>query len=199
MATPQKIHIGILSPATADRPHFKSLEQMLPPEVTVTNEGLGLLQDSYQDLEGKTDEIAARAADFVASKQSPGTHRHRRLRNSFQSRPGSQSRRGGAHSSHQRSVVGYSSAESTVGDESDAGHPFHRGYERPHRKASDQSQASPSSPVRPTTKTANPEPALRSVPTSFSAESKQATGRIRQPKPSTSRAPPSIPYLSSKG
>ena len=48
MATPQKIHIGILSPATADRPHFKSLEQMLPPEVTVTNEGLGLLQDSYQ-------------------------------------------------------------------------------------------------------------------------------------------------------
>ena len=38
MATPQKIHIGILSPATADRPHFKSLEQMLPPEVTVTND-----------------------------------------------------------------------------------------------------------------------------------------------------------------
>jgi hypothetical protein len=36
MVTPQKVHIGILSPATADRPHFKSLEQMLPPEVTVT-------------------------------------------------------------------------------------------------------------------------------------------------------------------
>jgi maleate cis-trans isomerase len=72
MATPQKIHIGILSPATADRPHFKSLERLLPPEVTVTNEGLGLLQDSYHDLEGKTDEIAARAADFVGRNKVHG-------------------------------------------------------------------------------------------------------------------------------
>jgi maleate cis-trans isomerase len=72
MATTQKIHIGILSPATADRPHFKSLEQMLPPEVTVTNEGLGLLQNSYSDLEGKTDEIAARAADFVKRNEVQG-------------------------------------------------------------------------------------------------------------------------------
>jgi len=72
MVTPQKVHIGILSPATADRPHFKSLEQMLPPEVTVTNEGLGLLQDSYHDLEGKTDEIAARAADFVGRNKVQG-------------------------------------------------------------------------------------------------------------------------------
>jgi hypothetical protein len=47
----QKIHIGILSPATADRrPHFKSLERMLPPEVTVKNEGLGLLQNSYHQM-----------------------------------------------------------------------------------------------------------------------------------------------------
>jgi maleate isomerase len=72
MAIPQKFHIGILSPATADRPHFKSLEQMLPPEVIVTNEGLGLLQNSYHDLEGKTDEIAARAADFVKRNQVHG-------------------------------------------------------------------------------------------------------------------------------
>ena len=72
MDTSQKIHIGILSPATADRPHFKSLENMLPPEVTVTNEGLGLLQNSYNDLEGKTEEIAARAADFVKRNQVQG-------------------------------------------------------------------------------------------------------------------------------
>jgi maleate cis-trans isomerase len=72
MAIARKIHIGILSPATADRPHFKSLEQMLPPEVRISNEGLGLLQNSYQDLEGKTDEIAARAADFVGRKQVQG-------------------------------------------------------------------------------------------------------------------------------
>ena len=72
MDTPQKIHIGILSPATADRPHFKSVEQMLPPEVTITNEGLGLLQDSYHELEGKTDEVAARAADFVRRNRVQG-------------------------------------------------------------------------------------------------------------------------------
>jgi maleate cis-trans isomerase len=65
MADTRKVHIGILSPATGDRPHFKSLERMLPREVTVTNEGLGLLRDSYHDLEGKTEDIAARAADFV--------------------------------------------------------------------------------------------------------------------------------------
>jgi len=72
MATLQHIHIGILSPATADRPHFQSVEQMLPAEVTVTNEGLGLLKDSYHDLEGKTDEIAARAADFVRRNRVHG-------------------------------------------------------------------------------------------------------------------------------
>jgi maleate isomerase len=72
MDTPQKIHIGILSPATADRPHFQSLKQMLPPEVIVTNEGLGLLQDSYHDLEGKTDEIAARAKEFVRKNKVQG-------------------------------------------------------------------------------------------------------------------------------
>jgi maleate cis-trans isomerase len=72
MDTVQKVHIGILSPATADRPHFKSLEQMLPPEVTITNEGLGLLQNSYHDLEGKTDEIAARAAAFVRRNKVQG-------------------------------------------------------------------------------------------------------------------------------
>ena len=72
MASAQKFHIGILSPATADRPHFKSLEQMLPAEVTVTNEGLGLLQNSYNDLEGKADEIASRAADFVKRNQVQG-------------------------------------------------------------------------------------------------------------------------------
>jgi hypothetical protein len=85
MATLQHIHIGILSPATADRPHFKSLEQMLPAEVTVTNEGLGLLKDSYHHLEGKTDEIVARCRRLRASKPSPRAHRCRRIRDSVQS------------------------------------------------------------------------------------------------------------------
>src|SRR5215475_15616875 len=72
METEKKLHLGILSPATSDRPHFKSLERMLPVEVTITNEGLGLLRDSYHDLEGKTDDIADRAADFVRRNQVHG-------------------------------------------------------------------------------------------------------------------------------
>jgi maleate isomerase len=59
------VHIGILSPASADRPHFDSLRRMLPPEVRITNEGLGLLRDSYENLSGQTDQIVARAVDFV--------------------------------------------------------------------------------------------------------------------------------------
>ena len=38
---------------------------MLPSEVSLTHEGLGLLRDSYLDLAGKTDDIAVRAVDFV--------------------------------------------------------------------------------------------------------------------------------------
>jgi maleate cis-trans isomerase len=40
--------------------------------VSVTNDGLGLLQNSYSDLEGKTGEIAARAADFVPRNKVHG-------------------------------------------------------------------------------------------------------------------------------
>jgi maleate cis-trans isomerase len=68
----QIIQLGLLSPGTVDRPHFESLRQMLPPEVSLNHEGLGLLQDSYDDLAGKTDEIIARAADFVRRNKVQG-------------------------------------------------------------------------------------------------------------------------------
>lgn len=71
-AGPDTIHIGLLSPATPDRPHFRSLERMLPPEVALLHEGLGLLQNSYLDLEGKTAEITDRAAAFVARHKVDG-------------------------------------------------------------------------------------------------------------------------------
>lgn len=68
----QIIQVGLLSPGTVDRPHFESLRQMLPPEVSLNHEGLGLLQDSYDDLAGKTDEVIARAADFVRRNKVQG-------------------------------------------------------------------------------------------------------------------------------
>ena len=60
MATNSPIQIGILSPATPNRPHFKSLDGILPPGVSIAHEGLGLLGESYQDLAGKEDVIVAR-------------------------------------------------------------------------------------------------------------------------------------------
>jgi len=65
MAVEQTVPIGVLSPATPNRPHFKSLDHILPDGVTIVHEGLGLLGESYQDLVGKTDEIVDLAKSFV--------------------------------------------------------------------------------------------------------------------------------------
>ena len=65
MTTPNPVQIGILSPATPNRPHFKSLDGILPPGVAIAHEGLGLLGESYQDLAGKEDVIVARARQLV--------------------------------------------------------------------------------------------------------------------------------------
>ena len=65
MATEQNVHIGVLSPATPNRPHFKSLDAILPAGVSVAHEGLGLLGESYQDLVGKTDRVIELAKSFV--------------------------------------------------------------------------------------------------------------------------------------
>lgn len=66
------IHIGMLSPDTANRPHFQSFQKLMPPDVTLTNEGLGLLRSSYNDLAGKSDEIIARAMEVVDKHQVQG-------------------------------------------------------------------------------------------------------------------------------
>jgi maleate isomerase len=65
MEATRAAHIGILSPATPNRPHFKSLDNILPPGVSIAHEGLSLLGDSYQDLAGKEDVIIGRARALV--------------------------------------------------------------------------------------------------------------------------------------
>jgi maleate isomerase len=45
---------------------------MLPQEVALTNEGLGLLHDSYQNLTGQADRIVACAKDFVQRNKVQG-------------------------------------------------------------------------------------------------------------------------------
>jgi maleate cis-trans isomerase len=198
MATTQKIHIGILSPATADRPHFKSLEQMLPPEVTVTNEGLGLLQNSYSDLEGKTDEIAARAADFVKRNKVQGLLVTGGFVTLFN--PGLEAKVAATVDIPVTSAVPsvITALKSLSVTEVMLVTPFTADMNA-HIEKHLTNLGFTVFPVRPTTRRASPEPASRSAPTSFSRESKQATGRIRQPRPSTFRAPLWIPCPSFNG
>jgi len=72
MATTGSVQIGILSPATPDRPHFKSLENILPPGVSIVHEGLGLLGESYRNLAGKEDAIIDGARGLVKKNKVAG-------------------------------------------------------------------------------------------------------------------------------
>ena len=72
MATNRNITLGLLSPATPNKPHFKHVDALLPPGVSLIHEGLGLLGDAYQDLAGKADVVIAKAKDFVARNKVDG-------------------------------------------------------------------------------------------------------------------------------
>ena len=72
MAPNRNITLGLLSPATPNKPHFKHVEALLPAGVSLIHEGLGLLGDAYQDLAGKADVVIAKAKDFVARNQIDG-------------------------------------------------------------------------------------------------------------------------------
>ena len=72
MTTNRNITLGLLSPATPNKPHFKHVDALLPPGVSLIHEGLGLLGDAYQDLAGKADVVIAKAKDFVARNKVDG-------------------------------------------------------------------------------------------------------------------------------
>ncbi len=72
MAINQNIHLGLLSPATPNRPHFKHVDALLPAGVSIIHEGLGLLGESYLDLAGKSDQVVAKATDFVRRNKVEG-------------------------------------------------------------------------------------------------------------------------------
>lgn len=72
MDSTRALCIGILSPATPNRPHFKSLDNILPAGVSIAHEGLGLLGESYRDLAGKQDVIIGRALQLVGKHKVEG-------------------------------------------------------------------------------------------------------------------------------
>ena len=59
----KKIHIGLLSSYSANRPHFDVLRDLAPPDVTLTIEGLDLRRDLPR--EGRAEEVVRRAAEMV--------------------------------------------------------------------------------------------------------------------------------------
>ncbi|HUR70411.1 MAG TPA: hypothetical protein VMZ02_00405 [Candidatus Limnocylindrales bacterium] len=72
MPTPRNITLGLLSPATPNKPHFKHVDALLPRDVSLVHEGLGLLGEAYQDLAGKADVVIVKARDFVARNKVDG-------------------------------------------------------------------------------------------------------------------------------
>jgi maleate cis-trans isomerase len=65
MTTTRNLTLGMLSPATPNKPHFKHVDALLPPDIGLIHEGLGLLGESYQDLAGKAELIIEKAHDFA--------------------------------------------------------------------------------------------------------------------------------------
>jgi maleate cis-trans isomerase len=62
--TTSEIHIGLLTPQTANRPHFENFKRLLPHEVTLTIEGLNLVRSSLFDLVDKSDVVVSKALEM---------------------------------------------------------------------------------------------------------------------------------------
>lgn len=70
MEAPKKIHIGLLTPHSADRPHFSGFRGLVPEEVALTIESLGLTRDSA--LDGRTEAVVRRATEVVRDHKVQG-------------------------------------------------------------------------------------------------------------------------------
>jgi maleate cis-trans isomerase len=66
----KKIHIGILTPHSGDRPHFHALRAIVPEEVTLTIRGLNIAPGA--PLEGRTTEIMRGVKELVQGHNIQG-------------------------------------------------------------------------------------------------------------------------------
>jgi len=72
MNTPNKVHIGLLSPEGTNSGHFRNFEKLFPPEIQLSMEGLELARSSRYELADKSDVIVARARQFVQKQSLQG-------------------------------------------------------------------------------------------------------------------------------
>lgn len=64
--------IGLLSPEGTHSRHFRHFENVLPPEIQFSMEGMSLIRTSRYDLKDKTDYVVERALEFVRKQSLQG-------------------------------------------------------------------------------------------------------------------------------
>ena len=72
MNPPEIIRVGLLSPEGTNSRHFRHFENVLPPEVKFSMEGLNLVRTSRYDLKDKADYVVERALEFVGKQSLQG-------------------------------------------------------------------------------------------------------------------------------
>ncbi len=70
MAAAKKVHIGLLTSSRADRPHFEGLRALVPAEVNLTIESVGVGSESTPDV--RTEAVLRRAAEFARDQPIEG-------------------------------------------------------------------------------------------------------------------------------
>ena len=63
MDAAKRMHVGILTPHTADRPHYKALRELVPDGVSLTIQGLNLTASDA--LDGRTDQVLRGVAAMI--------------------------------------------------------------------------------------------------------------------------------------
>jgi maleate cis-trans isomerase len=72
MNLPNVTRIGLLSPEGTNSRHFRHFENLLPPEIEVSMEGLHLVRTSRYDLRDKADYVVQCALEFVRKQSLQG-------------------------------------------------------------------------------------------------------------------------------
>jgi maleate cis-trans isomerase len=68
VATVTSIKIGFMSPVTASRSHFASFRRIIPDDVEMDFQELGIVRNALTDLKDRGDAILTRTASFVGER-----------------------------------------------------------------------------------------------------------------------------------
>lgn len=72
MSKPVKATIGFVSGGAGSMPHYKSFMPLMPAEIRIDFEGLGLYSESLYEIAGKKEVVVSRIKELAASRQWDG-------------------------------------------------------------------------------------------------------------------------------